>query len=136
MVSPEPGQALSGLKVRFPDVEISRFKVTGRGAKGSCECRGLNAQWRNAIWQGHARGCCFNREIPVVAGHIPIEFVMAIKKTNLPVGLIRQSVCIASRHKVAIAFADVDSHTIAEAFLVVVLCLIVSLDRDEVETTR
>jgi len=42
--------------------------------------------------------------------------------------LVRQSVCIASRRKVPIAFADVDSHAIAEAFNVVVLCPIVSLD--------
>ncbi|MCY1296380.1 hypothetical protein D9M70_457660 [compost metagenome] len=83
----------------------------------------------NAFRQGHRGARLVDREVPLRAGHVPVEFVVIVEETDLPAGLVGELEGMLTRVQKHLGRTGVDADAAADRLRAVGLLLAIALDR-------
>ena len=105
-------ERLGRLKTRATLIVQRRDEVGGLGSLRAGVALHANLIHGDARWQRDRSAGLLDGKVPAIAGDVPVEFVVVLKESELPAGLVGQLVAILAGRQHHALLADIDSRAV------------------------
>ncbi|KFF49419.1 hypothetical protein GY26_08515 [Gammaproteobacteria bacterium MFB021] len=94
---------------------------------------GLDSLHAGTIGEMNGRNCLLNGEFPAIACHVPVEFIVHFKETDLAIGAITQNETMGPRSNIDIRSPHIETYIVAFSNLSGLHRFTIQSRRDDIE---